>query len=244
MSAAADVPPDLTSPEFARYKRAFVEAIRLSLRDEIGSRLHYAALPAYAHRNPFVSFVFWQRLRDVMRYLGGRGSWRSVLDFGCGAGVLLPYLAERAQHVLAADVDLSALIAIGRYVQIARNIEMVDLGIHSLSDIAPQSCQLIVALDVLEHVEDLPRTAQALARVLEPGGELIVSGPTENFAYRLGRRIAGRDFSAEYHVRNIHDVRQDLATCFNVQPISTLFQAIPLFITYSATRPVQPLSAG
>lgn len=239
----AGIPAELTDAEFGRYTRAFVDAMRSSLREHAGSRLHYAALLAYGHRNPLIRWLFWQRVRGVMRYLKGRGPWRSVLDFGCGAGVLVPYFAERAQRVVAADVDLSALRAIARYVPLAPNVEVLDLGGHSLSDLAPDSCELIVALDVLEHVEDLASTANALERVLAPGGEIIVSGPTENVAYRLGRRIAGRDFTADYHVRNIHDIRCELASTFKVQPIATMFHPMPLFITYSLVRLPQAASA-
>jgi 2-polyprenyl-3-methyl-5-hydroxy-6-metoxy-1,4-benzoquinol methylase len=237
----ADLAEDWTGQEFARYKRLFVDAMRLSL-NEHGGRLHYAALPAYGHRNPLIRFLFWQRIRSVMRYLNWRSPWESVLDFGCGAGVLLPFFATRAKRVLAADVDISALEAIARYVPLASNVDVFDLGTGSLSDLAPESCDLIVALDVLEHVQDLAGTAIALRRVLAPRGELIVSGPTENYAYRVGRRIAGRDFTADYHVRNIRDVRKTLASTFNVLPISTLFHAIPLFVTYRAVRPPRPTS--
>jgi len=38
---------------------------------------------------------------------------------------------------------------------------------------------------------------------------LIVSGPTENRAYELGRWIAG--FSGDYHVRSVFDVEHDVA---------------------------------
>ena len=46
-------------------------------------------------------------------------------------------------------------------------------------------------------------------RKLRAGGVLIVSGPTENRAYALGRWLAG--FSGDYHVRSIFDVEDDVA---------------------------------
>jgi 2-polyprenyl-3-methyl-5-hydroxy-6-metoxy-1,4-benzoquinol methylase len=229
---------DLAHAEFSHYQRTYVEAMRISLREQNGSRLHYAALPAYSHRNPLIRLVFWRRVRSVMDYLKKRGSFRSVLDFGCGAGVLLPFLAEHAKRVTAADVDTTALQAIARHIPLAPNVEVLDLESRSLSEIATQSCDLIVALDVLEHLDNLSGTAAALKRVLAPGGELIVSGPTENFAYKLGRFIAGRDFKGSYHVRSVDDVRLELAATFEVRMIGIIFRAMPLFITYSATRPV------
>ena len=35
---------------------------------------------------------------------------------------------------------------------------------------------------------------------------LIISGPTESFLYKIGRKLAG--FSGDYHVTNIYDVER------------------------------------
>ena len=48
----------------------------------------------------------------------------------------------------------------------------------------------------------------ALRRKLRIGGALIVSGPTESWAYRCGRWIAG--FSGDYHVRSVFEVESEI----------------------------------
>jgi hypothetical protein len=44
--------------------------------------------------------------------------------------------------------------------------------------------------------------------MLKPGGRLLVSLPTENALYRLGRRIAG--FSGHYHHANAASIDRDI----------------------------------
>ncbi len=49
----------------------------------------------------------------------------------------------------------------------------------------------IIAADVLEHVLELEALVGELHRLLVPGGELLVSAPSENRFYELGRRVFG-----------------------------------------------------
>jgi predicted TPR repeat methyltransferase len=49
----------------------------------------------------------------------------------------------------------------------------------------------IVAADVLEHIIDLDALVREFERLLVPGGELLVSAPSENRFYEFGRRVFG-----------------------------------------------------
>jgi 2-polyprenyl-3-methyl-5-hydroxy-6-metoxy-1,4-benzoquinol methylase len=53
------------------------------------------------------------------------------------------------------------------------------------------SFDTIVAADVLEHIIDLPLLIREFHRLLKPGGELLVSAPSENRFYEFGRRVFG-----------------------------------------------------
>lgn len=58
----------------------------------------------------------------------------------------------------------------------------------------------------LEHNANFAEILNILTRSLADRGRLILSGPTENFLYRLGRRVAG--FSGEYHKVTISEIEQ------------------------------------
>jgi trans-aconitate methyltransferase len=90
------------------------------------------------------------------------------------------------------------------------------------------------ALDVLEHVDDLPQTLSQLMNLLEPNGQLLVSGPTENILYRIGRKLAGPEYSGAYHERGIGEIKEELKKIARIEHIATLYRPIPLFEVFAA----------
>jgi SAM-dependent methyltransferase len=104
----------------------------------------------------------------------------------------------------------------------------------SATQLHPNSFDLINALDVLEHVSDLPRTLSDLLKLLKPGGRLVVSGPTENILYQMGRRLAGPEYSGEYHERGIGEIKRELGRLARLRQIATLYWPIPLFEVFAA----------
>ena len=65
--------------------------------------------------------------------------------------------------------------------------------------------------------------------LLKPGGQVVISGPTENIFYKLGRALAGPEYSGDYHERGIVEVRDLLGEQMQVIPIATLYWPVPLF---------------
>jgi 2-polyprenyl-3-methyl-5-hydroxy-6-metoxy-1,4-benzoquinol methylase len=158
-----------------------------------------------------------------------------VLDFGCGGGVMLPFLADRFGRVLAMDIDLAPLAKLEPYIPRSGNVEVYDARRVTLSDFPVASVDVVLALDVLEHVSDLDGTLESFSGLLAPGGEIIVSAPTENLAYRIGRQVAGREFSGDYHVRGVGEIKVALDRLGPVKTVATLFHPVPLFRLYSVT---------
>ena len=162
------------------------------------------AVPSYLKGNWFSRQVFWGRLRHVVKQAELRPGG-TVFDFGCGTGVLLPLLAAEGRKVFATDLHL----------EIARNL-MTEHQLGRVELIAAEQWRTavpegridtIVAADVLEHIEDRREVLSAMGRKLSARGRLVICGPTENWLYRLGRRIVG--FSGHYHVTAIDQVLAD-----------------------------------
>jgi len=169
-----------------------------------------------------------------MKYIESRAPYEKVLDFGCGSGVMLSFLAQHSQHVTALDIDLDPLERVKKYIPLGENVLVLDAKQSPISQLAPKSFDLINALDVLEHVDDLPGTLTDLLNLLKPGGQLIVSGPTENILYQVGRKLAGPEYSGEYHERGTAEIKRELARMAHVRQIATLYWPIPLFEVFVA----------
>src|SRR5204862_4154375 len=104
-------------------------------------------------------------------------------DFGCGLGVLLPTLSELTTCVYATDLELRPATHIVSTLNIS-NVAFVPPP-EAAVRLRPAMLDYIVSTDVLEHVDDLPATVRQFALWLRHGGRLVISGPTENFLYKM-----------------------------------------------------------
>ena len=94
-----------------------------------------------------------------------------ALDAGCGTGRLIPPLLARGHRVLGVDAS-PAMLARARL-----RAPEADLLVGDLRDLplADGAVDLVVTGLALTHVDDLGATVAELARVLRPGGHLVIS---------------------------------------------------------------------
>lgn len=93
----------------------------------------------------------------------------SVLDIGCGRGLLLREFAARGAHCLGIERDEFP----------GANSTGVDVHIGALDDaaLAERRFDIIVIWHVLEHVTELGALLRTLPAHLNPGGLLVISVP-------------------------------------------------------------------
>lgn len=223
----------MKNSEFNAYKTEFRAVIRKVLAESEQGRLDEAGFPAYSHKNPLINWLFWQRLRKAIDHIEAGAPYKNVLDFGCGSGVMLPFLCGVGARVTAMDIDLLPFERVSRQRAFPTNLQVHDAREVTLGDLPKASFDLIVATDVLEHVADLAGTLNALKERLTLGGQIVISGPTENVLYKLGRSLAGSEYSGDYHERGILEVRDLLAEQMQVIRIATLYWPVPLFEVFA-----------
>jgi len=117
-------------------------------------------------------------LRRVLACLpeGGR-----VLDIGCGSGVLLAKLGERAGYRAGLELSSTAAAAAARVAD-----HVVNLPVGAELPFEPASFDVVVCADVLEHLPDPAGALEAVSRFCRPGGAIIVSVPNvANWQARL-----------------------------------------------------------
>jgi SAM-dependent methyltransferase len=173
------------------------------------------AIPSYLHWNPLIRWLMWRRYELIADMLGGQV--RAALEFGCGLGLFLPTLARAADEVYAVDI-------FPEYAQrLAARRRLTVRFLPDVASIADGCLDVVVAADVMEHLENPRATSVAFHRVLRAGGRLLVSGPTENTVYKAGRIAAGFAGKGDYHHTNIDRLKDDiLATGFVLRETRTL----------------------
>jgi 2-polyprenyl-3-methyl-5-hydroxy-6-metoxy-1,4-benzoquinol methylase len=216
---------------FRQYQKETIDRFELALRRHPKGWFDEQALPAYTNPNPLMRWVFWKRVRTVIQYLDRLSPFNTCMDFGCGLGTMIPYLQSKSNTVLAVDLNIRPLEEIAGTAGWSNIVFSTGFdGLESYSG----RLDMILAMDVLEHVIDLEDTIQNFARLLKPTGFLLISGPTENGFYRLGRMLAG--YSGHYHIRNIYDIRRALRPTFTDKTIQHIFPGVPLFLVIAAVK--------
>ena len=103
------------------------------------------------------------------------GDWRgeAVLDLGCGGGFMAEALSKRGAKVTGIDPSEGAIAAARRHAE-ANDLE-IDYHVASGESLpfANDVFDIVVCVDVLEHVEDLSRLLFEVRRVLRPNGVFL-----------------------------------------------------------------------
>jgi SAM-dependent methyltransferase len=117
---------------------------------------------------------YWfQRHVVAYRFAAGRVAGLEVLDAGCGEGYGCAMLAERAASVTGVDIEHSVIEhAAAAYPPV--RFERADLLELPWPD---ASFDAVVSFQVIEHLQRPREFVSECARVLRPGGSLILSTP-------------------------------------------------------------------
>jgi 2-polyprenyl-6-hydroxyphenyl methylase/3-demethylubiquinone-9 3-methyltransferase len=99
-----------------------------------------------------------------------------VLDVGCGGGILTEAMARSGGRVLGIDLaravlDVAELHALESNLQ----IEYRAVAGEELAAAQPAEFDLVTCMEMLEHVPDPAASLKALAALVKPGGDVIVS---------------------------------------------------------------------
>ena len=166
------------------------------------------AIPSYLHPNPLLRWMAWRRIEVITRHFqdacrtrpGGAGP--IVMDFGCGTGVLFDEVSHLAQRIYGVDPVLHA----AQLLVDTWGLDKVTLLTpeQAAGGVPEKSVDIILAAEVLEHIDPLQGAITFLKSRLKREGTLLVSLPTEGALYRIGRRLAG--FRGHYHHGNAASV--------------------------------------
>lgn len=150
------------------------------------------------------AFVGKRRTRDHLLNLVRLDGAATVLDVGTGAGLLLVGAAERAPQARVTGVDLwaakdlsnnaaAATLRNAALAGVADRVEVLTGDARAL-DFANASFDRVVSLLCIHNIEakaDQARACREIARVLKPGGRVVVGDYLPTHAYAAAFAEAG-----------------------------------------------------
>ena len=124
------------------------------------------------------------RLRYFDRFV--RWSGAQVLDLGCAGGFMAEAISDRGAVVTGIDPAAQAIAAARAHAADHDRTIRYDVGVGEALPYADGAFDIVVCVDVLEHVADLALVLSETARVLRPGGmflfDTINRNPLATFA--------------------------------------------------------------
>jgi SAM-dependent methyltransferase len=158
------------------------------------------------YRNPSADTPF--ALEYAFHLLGDvRG--KTVLDFGCGTGENIVPVVERGARVIGMDISPD-LIALARKRLNDAGLEArLEVGSAYDTGLPDESVDVVFCIALIHHL-DIARVVDEMARILSPGGVVILQEPvrfSRTYAFLRGLLPAHEDISEFEHPLTREELR-------------------------------------
>ncbi|MDE2029168.1 MAG: bifunctional 2-polyprenyl-6-hydroxyphenol methylase/3-demethylubiquinol 3-O-methyltransferase UbiG [Alphaproteobacteria bacterium] len=142
------------------------------------------------------------------RQSGGRDAFKglSILDVGCGGGLLCEPMARLGAKVTGLDASKEAVEEARRHAALSGLA--IDYHCGAVEDFGGgKKYDVITALEILEHVADMDALLRGIARLLKPGGIAVFSTVNRTAkSWLLG--VVAAEYLLKWVPRGTHDWRK------------------------------------
>lgn len=132
-------------------------------------------------------------------------SGKTVLDVGCGGGILSESMAGRNAIVTGIDLSDKALqVAKLHLLESGRQVNYRKIAVEDMAAECPGQFDIVTCLEMLEHVPDPDSVIAACAKLVKPGGQVFFSTLNRNPKSYLFA-ILGAEYILNMLPRGTHD---------------------------------------
>lgn len=173
-----------------------------------------------------------QRRLEMIRSAAGARIEGLILENGCGLGLYLEHLAPFGGRLVGLEYELER----------AREAKALTENILGAAGedlpFAPNTFDLILSNEVIEHVLDDRKTIQEMVRALKPGGRIVLFCPNRGYPFEThgiywrGEYRFGNKPFINYLPRSLRDQLAPHVRVYSRRDLQQLFQGLPVqFIT-------------
>jgi ubiquinone/menaquinone biosynthesis C-methylase UbiE len=150
-----------------------VEVLNLRYQKQPMDRMYYSLFGGLLSR---------YRVKKILHELGDTKD-KFILDVGCEAGYISLHMAEQGKHIVSIDPCKPALLRLKEKVGESDNPEIKGplLGIAHYLPLKSGFVGHIVCSEVIQFTPNIDSILEEFARVLEDGGQVILTFPNERF---------------------------------------------------------------
>jgi 2-polyprenyl-6-hydroxyphenyl methylase/3-demethylubiquinone-9 3-methyltransferase len=132
-------------------------------------------------------------------------SGKTVLDVGCGGGILTEGMAGLGAKVTGIDLgDKSLQVAKLHLLESGKQVEYRKIAVEELAAERPGQYDVVTCMEMLEHVPDPAAVVTACARLAKPDGQVFFSTLNRNPKSYLFA-IIGAEYALKLLPRGTHD---------------------------------------
>ncbi len=147
------------------------------------------------------------RLNYVLDKAGGLFG-KSVLDVGCGGGILSESMAKQGANVTGLDMGREPLEVAGLHaLESGIKVNYIQETVEEHAAKYPNHYDVITCMEMLEHVPDPLSVIRACETLLKPGGDLFLSTLNRNFKSYLFA-IVGAEQLLKIVPKGTHDYKK------------------------------------
>ncbi len=132
-------------------------------------------------------------------------SGKTVLDVGCGGGILSESMAGKGAQVTGIDLGEKPLqVAKLHLLESGKQVDYRKIAVEDFAAERPASFDVVTCMEMLEHVPDPQSIVRACAQLVRPGGHVFFSTLNRNpKSYLLA--IIGAEYVLNMLPRGTHD---------------------------------------